>query len=192
MITTVAGDGIAGFSGNGGQATAAELQGPFSLAVDNNGHLFISDMGNNKVREVNPATGVITTVAGGGSTLGDGGQATAASLDVPAGVAVDGSGDLFIADYWDSRIREVNLTTGIITTVAGNGSPGYGGDGGQATAAELNCPVGVAIDASGNLYIAEQGNNRIRKVCLSSGLITTVAGDGVGGFSGDGGQATAA
>jgi hypothetical protein len=191
VITTVAGDGIAGFSGNGGQATAAELQGPFSLAVDNSGHLFISDMDNNRVREVNLATGVITTVAGGGNTLGDGGQATAAMLDVSAGVAVDASGHLFIADYWDSRIREVNLTTGIIVTVAGNGIAGYSGDGGRATAAALDCPMGVAVDASGNLYIAEQ-SNRIRKVHLCTGIITTIAGNGVGGNSGDGGQATAA
>ena len=132
------------------------------MAVDSAGDIFIADTGNNRIREVNHATGVITTVAGNGTAgySGDGGPATAAELDVPAGVAVDAAGDIFIADTATTRIREVNHATGMITTVAGNGTPGYSGDGGPATAAELNYPEGVAVDTAGDLFIADTDNNR--------------------------------
>ena len=193
VITTVAGNGIANYAGDNGQASAAELSAPSGVAVDNFGDLFIADFSNNVVREVNLATGVITTVAGNGASglQGDGGQATAANLSYPAGVAVDNLGDLFIADYGNNAIREVNLSSGVITTVAGNGTPGYGGDNGQATTAMLYWPSGVAVDTSGDLFIADQNNNVIREV-NQTGTITTIAGNGAQGYGGDYGQATAA
>src|SRR5208282_1654899 len=123
---------------------------------------------------------------------GDNGPATAAELNVPNEVALDASGNLYIADSDNNVIRDVNLGTGLITTVVGNGTAGFSGDNGPATAAELNDPLGVAVDASGNLYIADSGNNRIRELNHSTGVITTVAGDGTQGFSGDNGPATAA
>jgi hypothetical protein len=194
QINTVAGNGNPGFSGDGGPATDATVQQPYGVVVDSVGDLFIADIGGSRVREVNHATGLITTVAGNGMAgySGDGGQATAAELDNPAGLAVNSVGDLFIADSTNNRIREVNLTTGVITTVAGTGIDGYSGDGGQATAAQLGQPYGVAVDSAGNLFIADDANNRIREVNVSSGVITTVAGNGVSGYGGDGGPATAA
>jgi sugar lactone lactonase YvrE len=197
FITTVAGSGMAGFSGDGGPATAAELFGPYSVAVDALGNLFIADTDNNRIREVTPQ-GIISTVAGYGSGTygshgfsGDGGPATAAELNFPYGVAVDALGNLFIADTENSRIREVT-PEGVISTVAGGGY--YLGDGGPATAAELNSPMGIAVDALGDLFIGDTFNNRIREV-TPQGTISTVAGNGTygsGGFSGDGGPATAA
>src|SRR2546426_7262181 len=124
----------------------------------------------------------INTVAGGGA--GDGGAATIANLNSPASVAVDSSGNLYIADLGNSRIRKVAAATGIITTVAGNGSYTFAGDGGAATSASLNSPQSVALDASGNLYIADEANHRIRKVDAASGIITTVAGNGIQGYAG--------
>jgi sugar lactone lactonase YvrE len=190
IITTVAGNGSLDYSGDGGPATSAALAWPYSVAVDASGNIFIADSFNNRIRKVSPA-GIITTVAGGG-TGGDGGAATSAVLYMPYGVAIDAWGNLFIAETFGNRIRKVS-PSGIITTVAGNGSfGGYSGDGGLATAAQLNMPYGVAVDASGNLFIADSFNDRIRKVSASSGIITTVAGNGSQGYSGDGGLATAA
>ncbi|MGO9538588.1 MAG: HYR domain-containing protein [Limisphaerales bacterium] len=197
IITTAAGNGINGYSGDYGQATNASLSlsadadpfAPSGVALDASGNLFIADVDNGRVRKVDN-NGIITTVAGGGHYgLGDGGAATSASLIGPSGVAVDASGNLFIADTWNNRIREVD-PDGIITTVAGNGSYGYSGDGGQATSASLAGPSGVAVDASGNLFIADTYNNVIRKVD-NNGIITTVAGGGHYGL-GDGGAATSA
>jgi hypothetical protein len=194
LITTVAGTGTAGYNGDGGQATAAELSAPYAVALDSAGNLYIADSNNERVRKVNLSTGVITTIAGNGSYgySGDGGQATTAEFEYLRGIALDGSGDLFIADYYNNRIRKVVLSSGIITTVAGTGTTGYNGDGIQATAATLYFPEGVAVDSSGNLYIADYDNNRIREVLVSSGLISTVAGNGTAGYSGDNGAATAA
>jgi streptogramin lyase len=192
IITTVAGNGTRGFSGDDGPATAAELSLPEGVAVDAAGDLFIADTFNHRVRKVSPS-GIITTVAGStGGFSGDGGPATAAQLFGPSGVAVDAAGDLYIADTNNGRVREVS-PSGIITTVAGNGTGGFSGDGGPATAAELNGSfgLGLALDAAGDLFIADSGNNRVREV-TPSGVITTVAGNGTGGFSGDGGPATAA
>ncbi len=194
VITTVVGNGTAGFSGDGGQATAAELNQPQSIVVDAAGDLFIADSNNHRIREVNHATGVITTVAGNGTSgyNGDNIAATAAEIEIPQSIALDAAGDLFIADNIGDRIREVNATTKIITTIAGNGIGGYNGDGAQATASELQLPKGVAVDSAGDVFIADEVNNRIREVNSTTGVISTVVGNGIQGYSGDGGQATAA
>ncbi len=186
-ITTVAGTGSGGYSGDGGQATSAKLGGALTVAVDNSGNLLISDGGNNRIRKVD-ASGIITTVAGGGSAIGggDGGLATNAQV-FPGSVTVDGAGNLYIAQ--GASIRKVN-TAGVISTVAGTGLPGFSGDGGPATSATFLC-TNVVADSAGNLYLADSLNNRIRKID-TSGIITTVAGSGQQGYSGDGGPATSA
>src|SRR6266480_1561147 len=192
IITTVAGNGSSAFAGDGSAATSASLNSPAGVALDASGNLYIADPNNNRIRKVAAATGIITTVAGGGSSLGDGGAATSASLYDPTALTLDASGNLYIADQNNHRIRKVDAATGIITTVAGNGSPAFAGDGGAATSASLNYPDRVALDASGNLYIADQRNNRIRRVAAATGIITTVAGNGSPAFAGDGGPATSA
>ena len=192
VITTVAGTGIAVFSGDGGPATRARLNTPTGIVVDGTGNLYIADFGNHRIRRVDAATGVITTVAGTAAFSGDGGLAISAQLDFPRGVAVDGSGNLYIADQGNNRIRRVDGGTGVITTVAGTGAGGFSGDGGLATSAQLIIPRGVALDGLGNLYISDSGNNHVRRVDTATGVITTVAGNGTAGFSGDGGPATSA
>jgi sugar lactone lactonase YvrE len=190
-ITTVAGTGTEGFSGDGGPATSAELGYPNGVAVDDAGNLYIADLSNNRVRKVD-GSGTITTVAGTGAQdfSGDGGPATSAEIAGPNGVAVDDAGNVYIADTSNHRVRKVDAS-GTISTVAGTGSADFSGDGGPATSAKINSPSALALDDTGNLYIADQGNNRVRKVD-SSGTITTVVGNGGGGFSGDGGPATSA
>ncbi len=192
IITTVAGTGAQGYGGDGGPAVGAPLNFPTGVAADTAGNLFIADAGNNRVRRVDAATGVITTVAGTGESdhNGDGIPATAANLGNPIGVAVDAAGNLFIADYGNNRVRRVDTATGFITTVAGTGIGGYGGDGGPAAGASLLSPAAVAVDAVGNLFIADQGNYRVRRVDAVTGVITTVAGSDVQGYGGDGGPAT--
>ena len=189
-ITTVAGTGTQGYGGDGGPATSALLNGPYRVTLDAAGNLYIADSSNNRIRKVD-TNGTIATVAGNGSASysGDGGEATNASLDYPEDTAFDAAGNMYIADLSNNAIRRVD-TKGIITTVAGNGFQGYSGDGGPATQASLDGPVSVAVDAAGNLYISDQGNNVIRKV--ANGIITTFAGNGNFGFSGDGGPATSA
>jgi sugar lactone lactonase YvrE len=193
IITTIAGNGKPGFSGDGGPATAARLNGPFQLALDSQGNLYIADGGNNRVRKVS-LDGIITTVAGGGHPAdgrGDGGLATQARLRFLIGVCVDPAGNLFVTDFPDGRVRKVS-TDGTISTVAGGGHPADGvGDGGPATEARLDGPYFITLDAGGNLFIAENRGERIRKVS-PAGLITTVAGTGQIGYTGDGGPATAA
>jgi sugar lactone lactonase YvrE len=193
-IQTIAGNGTAGFGGDGGPAISAELDGLFNLSVGGSGNIFFADRFNARIREVVAATGNIQTVVGNGTGgfSGDGGPAAAAGLSFPAGVFVDNSGNIFIADDTNNRIREVLAATGDIQTVAGNGVAGFSGDGGPATNAELSNPIGVFVDRSGNIFIADTGNNRIREIVAATGNIQTVAGNGVSGFSGDGGSATSA
>jgi sugar lactone lactonase YvrE len=188
-IATIAGNGVLSYSGDGGPATAAQLNTPQAVATDSSGNLYIADTFNNVVRKVT-ASGAISTIAGNGTAGfgGDGGAATAAQLNGPQGIAVDASGNIYVADTQNARVRRIS--GGAISTIAGNGTAGFGGDNGAATAAELNVPIGLAVDTAGNLYIADFVNNRIRKV--SGGTIATVAGTGLSGYSGDGGPATSA
>ena len=197
FISTIAGtyynpsSGLGAYSGDGGPAVSAELSLPSNIVLDTNGNLYIADAGNNRIRMINTA-GIISTFAGNGAGAfsGDGGLAAAAALNAPEGIAIDDTGNLYIADAGNNRIRKVN-TAGIITTVAGIGTFGYSGDGGAATLAKLNVPYGVSVDDSGNVYIADTYNHRIRKV-NTLGIISTFAGTGVGGSTGNGGLATAA
>ena len=247
FIETVAGTGTAGFTGDGGLAVDAELNEPSGVWVDGPGNIFLTDVLNNRVREVTAANGVIQTIAGNGTSNGDAGPATTALFNDPTGVAVDSSGNLFIADGNNNRIREVTaangtiqtiagtgaagfsgdkgpassatfnnitavfvdthgnifigdyyndrvreISNGIVQTVAGNGTYGFSGDNGPATIAEIGGPTGLFVDASGNIFIADFNNNRIREVFASTGTIQTVAGNGTAGFSGDNGPATSA
>ena len=198
IIWTTAGTGNAsqtmrvggGFSGDGGLATQAQLNLPMDVAQDARGNLYVADFGNNRIRQITP-DGFISTLAGSGGSIsgpsGDGGPASRAILSAPISVAVDVKGNVYIAEYYPNRIRRVSSDQ-IITTFAGTGSSGYSGDGGPATQARLNFPSGVAVDGAGNVYIADQGNNCIRRVD-QDGVITTLAGTGRAGYSGDGGPA---
>jgi sugar lactone lactonase YvrE len=192
-ITTVAGSGVAGFGGDGGVATAAFLDTPTAVALDRNGTLYIADSHNHRIRMVKQ--GVITTVAGTGVSgfSGDGGAALSAQLALPTGLALDASGNLYIADTNNQRVRKVS--NGTISTVAGNGEELFAGDGSPATQASLDQPTGVAVDASGTLYIADKNNHRLRTVS-PAGIISTLAGNGIapfsGAFAGDGAAANGA
>jgi len=192
QLAVVAGNGAGNLNGDGGVATAASLKTPIGLALDSSGNLYIADSANNRVREVNASTGVITTVAGSfttGTNIGDGGAATSAILNQPYAVAVDSSGNLYIAERGGQRIRQVT-PAGTITTVAGTGASGPpGSPAGLAIAQPLNSPQGLAIEPSGSLLIADTANNLIRR--LSNGTITTIAGS-TSGYGGDGGPATSA
>jgi streptogramin lyase len=233
IISTIAGNGVAGFSGDGGLANQATLFGPRGVAVDSNGNIYIADTDNNKIRKINASDGIISTIAkelngpngiavdslnnvyiaeyysnvirkidknGNITTIagtlntsgfsGDGGTATSAKLSGPSGIAVDSNGNIYIADTSNQRIRKIDAK-GIITTIAGNGVAGFSGDGGTATSALLNNPIGLAVDSLNNVYIAEYYSNVIRKID-AKGIISTIAGNGGGGFLGDGGTATSA
>lgn len=193
IISTVAGNGTAGFSGDGALATAAMLNTPSDVIVDGAGNLYITDSGNQAIRMVNAVSGMITTVAGIGGQAGfsgDGSFATDAHLSYPNGIAFDGDHLLYISDTGNDSIRRVDLYTGIISTVAGSGVEGYAGDGGPGPAAMLNYPWEIALAPDGSLYIADLGNNRVRKL-NTAGMISTAAGNGDLGFGGDNGPATA-
>ncbi len=188
-INTIAGTGTPGFSGDAGAATAAQLDDPAAVAVDSNFNVYIADENNDRIREI--AGGTINTVAGDGQQTysGDGGLAVNAGLDSPNGVAVDGGFNIYIGDTHNQRIREVASATGIINTIAGTGVKGYNGDG-TGTSTELARPLGLAVDTSGNVYIADADNDRIRT--LAAGAVTTIAGDGTEGNSGNTGPSTSA
>ena len=188
IVSTVAGNGAAGFSGDGAIATAASLNQPVGVAVDSAGNIYIADQLNNRVRKVTPA-GIITTFAGTGTAgaAGDGASATSAQLNSPAGLAIDSAGNLLIADSGNNLVRKV--AGGILSTIAGTGKAGYSGDGGPAKGATLSFPYGLAVDAQDNVFIADSGNSAIRRVTVG-GIISTVAGNGKAGSSGDSVAAT--
>jgi sugar lactone lactonase YvrE len=189
-ISTIAGDNILGYQGDGGLATAAELYEPTGLAMDTAGNLYIADSGNNVIRVIYP-NGYLTTFAGQREAGYSGDGAISAQFYYPKGLATDTAGNLYVADMGNSVIRKISLATGVISTLAGNGIAGFSGDGGLAVTAQLSFPDSIAVDNSGNLFIADIGNQRIREV-LANGQIETVAGNGSRGYSGDGGAATQA
>ena len=191
IITTIAGNGTPGFTGDGGQATAAELYNPSSIALAGPGNIYIADRMNNRIRVISSA-GIITTIGGSGVSgyTGDGGSATMAALYQPMSATTDQAGNTYMTFYFNNYIRKVS-STGIITTIAGSTAAGYGGDGGPAAGATFTSCWGTTTDAYGNFYIADQWNHRIRKIS-PAGIITTVAGSGTEGFCGDGGPATLA
>ena len=199
IISTVVGSGKYGDAGDGGPARAAKLSTTSGVAVDAARDLFVSafdfdTQGFNNVREASAASGTISTLVGGTEPKygGDAYAATEARTSCACGLAVDAAGDVYLSDYFSARVRQVNAATGVITTIAGNGKTGFGGDGGPAGAAELNSPEGLAVDKAGDVFVADLGNNRVREISAATGDITTVAGDGKAGSSGDGGRATLA
>jgi len=202
IIQTIAGNGLSGFDGDNKGATQASLSSPWAVDIDRLGNIFIADGYNHRIRKVDAQTGIITTIAGNGITQIGGGRdssfsgdstfAVNAQLNHPRGVFVDHLGNILIADALNHRIRKVDAQTGIITTIAGNSFAGFAGDNEPATQSLLNTPLGVCSDSLGNIYIADSQNNRIRKVDAQTGIITTIAGNGIGSFSGDGGPATQA
>ncbi len=193
-INTVVGTGSPNFGGDGGPALSASFKWPTSVAFDTSGNLYFTDTYSNRIRKVDAITTIVSEVGGNGSAgwSGDSGLATQAMLSSPNAIAISRSGDVFIADQNNHRIRKITHSTGIITTVAGNGNAGFSGDNGLAINAELNYPAGIAVDTSNNLYIADQINNRIRKVTASTGIISTVAGSSNVGYAGDSMPATSA
>jgi gliding motility-associated-like protein len=194
-ISTIAGTGTAGFSGDGGPAKNAALNTPKGICADKNGNLYIADTYNSRIRKINLATGIITTIGGDGtiSHSGDSGPATNAGIPYPVSVCIDLDGNLYLAEVRSgntSRIRKINASNGVITTIAGDANIGFSGDGGLAVNAELDDPAGVCVDRSGNVYISEYDHSRIRKIAVATGVITTMAGNGSNGFSGDFGLST--
>ena len=195
IITTAVGTGEKGFAGDGGPAAAARLNGPFDVCFDRAGNLYFSDTFNHRIRRVAAASGTIATVAGSGEKgfAGDGGPATEAALDEPYGVVVDRAGNLYVADRLNRRVRRIDGASGIITTLAGTGAAGYGGDGGPAEKAGLAEPNGLALSPDeALLYITDVADHRVRVVELASGRIATFAGSGAAEHSGDGGPAARA
>jgi len=195
IITTAVGTGEKGFAGDGGPAEKALLNGPFDVCFDRAGNLYFSDTFNNRIRRVDAASGIITTIAGTGDKgySGDGGPAIAAALNEPYGIVIDHDGTLFVADRLNRRVRRIDAATGVITTLAGTGEAKYDGDGGPAAEGGLAEPNGLAFGpGETRLYITDVADNRVRVVDLASNTITTFAGTGAGEHSGDGRPATEA
>ncbi len=197
IVTTIAGVGTptlnTGYSGDGGSGTLAKIYAPAGIAVSAAGNIYFADEGNRRVRKIIASTGIITTIAGNGTTSYSGDGVAATSTGIDAGdVALDAAGNVYITDATNNVVRKVTASTGKISTVAGNGTMGFSGDGGAAISAKLSIPTGVILDAIGNIYIADANNQRIRKVTTSTSIITTIAGTGTQGYSGDGGAATSA
>lgn len=195
IITGVAGDGELLYRADGVPALSAPVYLPQGVVTDGAGNVYITDTNNYRIRRVDKQTGLISTITGNGTPgyAGDGSLAANAQINLPSGILIDGSGNIFFVDSGNNIVRRIDAVSGVITTVAGSPTrQGYSGDGGLATLARLASPRGLAVDAAGNLFIADTGNNVIRKVNAATGTITTVAGTGTPGFSGDGGGATAA
>ena len=194
-ITTIAGTTTQGFSGDGALATTAQLDSPQGLALNPTSNtLYIADTHNHRIRQLNLTTGILTTIAGTGtpSFSGDTSLANNATLNLPTALAIDTRGNLYLADTANHRIRRIDATTHIITTIAGNGTQGYSGDNSLATAASIDSPTGLAVDTLGNLYLADTHNHRIRLIDVTNGIITTFAGTGTASFSGDNAASTTA
>ena len=194
IITTIAGTGTPGFSGDSALALTATLNLPTALALDLHGNLYLADSANHRIRRIDASTGIITTIAGNGTQgfSGDGAPATQASIDFPTSLAFDPAGNLYLADTHNHRIRRIDATTGLISTIAGNGTPGFSGDQSLAAQSTLALPTGLAFDASGNLYLADSANQRIRRIDATTRLISTAAGQGTQTFRGDTTSATSA
>jgi streptogramin lyase len=194
MMQTIAGTGEKGYTGDGSLAIQARMSEPFMCAFDAQGHLYVAEATNHCIRRIDRVTGVITTVAGTGvlGYAGDGGPATRATLNQPYSLQIDSNGDIYIVDRLNAVIRKVEAATGIITTVAGTGAPGSGGDGGPGTQAQLREPNDCFLDGRGGLLIADIQDQRIRRLDLHAGIITTFAGTGEKARAGDGRPATAA
>ncbi|MGE0567063.1 MAG: hypothetical protein AB7O73_03870 [Bacteroidia bacterium] len=194
LVTNIAGNGISGFGGDGGQAKQAMLKTPHAVALDKNGNVYIADYGNYRIRKVDAATGIITTIAGTGiyGYNGDGIAATTANLFETTGIALDTEGNVYFSHFGDMRVRRIDKVSGLISTYVGTGTAGFNGDNILATNAQLNFPIGLAFDKNNDLFIADKDNYRVRKVTTVSGIITTVVGNGVYGNGGNGGVATSA
>ena len=191
IITRVAGTGIGGYGGDGGPATAASVDHPFDLVIDASGNIIFTDELNHRLRKITPG-GIISTIAGTGIAgfFGDGGAATAAKLNWPTGIVIDGLGNIIFSDQYNHRIRKIT-PAGIISTIAGTGTVSFSGDGGPATAATFSYPNFLILDNSGNLIVTDNGNHRVRKIDATTGIITTIIGNGSTTYTGDGMAATA-
>ena len=194
IITTIAGTGISGYAGDGGLATAAEVNSPVAACLDASGNIIFSDAVNDYLRKISAATDIMNSIAGNGSVGGSGDSipATTATFDDLSFMSADPAGNIYFTDQGCRKAKKLTVATNIITTIAGDGGVVYSGDGVAATAATLVDPIGICLDASGNIYIADGSGNRVRRIAVSTGIITTVAGNGTAGLSGDGGPATAA
>src|SRR5665213_2844289 len=194
VVTTVAGNGTNGYNGDGILATSAEIYNPNAIAVDAAGNIYIADYANQRIRKVTASTGLISTIAGTGvyGYNGDSLPGSATQIKESTGLAVDAAGNVYFTDLGNMRIRKIDAATGNVYNVAGNGIQGYNGDNIPALTAEFNDPYGIALDNAGNLLIADDDNLRVRKIEFTSGLISTVAGNGTGGYNGDAISPTAA
>ena len=196
IITTIVGSDSRGFSGDGGLASTAQIQLSFGLYVNPSGDIIFSDNGNARIRKIDGTTNIITTIAGSGAGglhrgyYGDGNIASKALFDVPSDIAMDSEGNQYIADKYNHRIRKIDALTKVVSTIAGTGESGYSGDGGLATSAQLDKPTNISVDLAGNVYLVDENNHCVRKIDKQTGLITTLAGDGTAGYSGDGSLAT--